>query len=336
MNTPRIRAAALCLMAALAAPGTVLTASAQTPSPAAVQNYPDRPIKLVSPFPPGGPTDVMARLIGGQMARALGQPVIIENRAGAAGAIGADYVAKSAPDGYTVCYCTTGPLVTLPLMDSRLPYQPARDLLPVSQVNRLELVLIARNGLEAQNIPELVTLAKARPGRITYAIPGMGGPNHLAVELLKTMASIDLLPVPFKGDQAALTDLMGGHVDLFLGSVQSAAPLVAAGRLKAIAVTGAQRSPMLPGVPTIAESGYPAYEASTFAGIHVPPGTPPAIVAKLQKAAIAAAQDATVRERMLTEGMVAVGNTAPEYTQYIAGETTKWEKTMQRAGVKRE
>ena len=326
------RAAALSLIAALAA----MPVSAQTASTLAVQNYPDRPIKLVSPFPPGGPTDVMARLIGGQMAKVLGQPVIIENRAGAAGAIGADFVAKAVPDGYTVCYCTTGPLVTLPLLDSKLPYQPSRDLLPVSQVNRLELVLIARNGLEAQNSPELVTLAKARPGRITYAIPGMGGPNHLAVELLKTMATIDLLPVPFKGDQAALTDLMGGHVDLFLGSVQSAAPLVAAGRVKAIAVTGAQRSSILPGVPTIAESGYPAYEASTFAGIHVPGGTPPAIIAKLQKAVIAAAQDAAVRERMLTEGMVSVGNTAAEYTQYIAGETAKWEKTMQRAGVKRE
>ncbi|MBC7378891.1 MAG: tripartite tricarboxylate transporter substrate binding protein [Burkholderiaceae bacterium] len=333
MNTPRLCAAALFLTAALS---TALPASAQAPVPAAVQNYPERPIKLVSPFPPGGPTDVMARLIGGQMARALGQPVIIENRAGAAGAIGADFVAKAAPDGYTLCYCTTGPLVTLPLLDSKLPYQPARDLLPVSQVNRLELVLVARPGLEAQNIPELVALAKARPGRITYAIPGMGGPNHLAVELLKTLASIDLLPVPFKGDQAALTDLMGGHVDLFLGSVQSAAPLVAGGKVKAIAVTGAQRSTMLPGVPTVAESGYPTYEASTFAGIHVPAGTPPAIVAKLQKAAIAAAQDATVRERMLTEGMVSVGNTAPEYTQYILGETAKWEKAMQRAGVKRE
>ena len=139
------RAAALSLIAALAA----MPVSAQTASSLAVQNYPDRPIKLVSPFPPGGPTDVMARLIGGQMAKVLGQPVIIENRAGAAGAIGADFVAKAVPDGYTVCYCTTGPLVTLPLLDSKLPYQPSRDLLPVSQVNRLELVLIARNGLEA-------------------------------------------------------------------------------------------------------------------------------------------------------------------------------------------
>ena len=271
-----------------------------------------------------------------QMARALGQPVIIENRAGAAGAIGADHVAKSAPDGYTVCYCTTGPLVTLPLLDSKLPYQPARDLLPVSQVNRLELVLIARNGLPAQSIPELVALAKAQPGRVSYAIPGTGGPNHLSVALLESLAGIQLLPVPFKGDQAALADLMGGHVDLFLGSVQSAAPLVAGGKLKAIAVTGSQRSALLPGVPTIAESGYPTYEASTFAGIHVPGGTPPAIVARLQRAVVAAAQDPAVRERMLAEGMVSVGNTAAEYTQYIQGETAKWEKVMQRAGVKRD
>ncbi len=329
MNPVRIHRVAFCVIASLAA---LLGSTAQ----AQVQNYPDRAIKLVSPFPPGGPTDVMARLIGAQMSTALGQPVVIENRAGAAGSVGASFVAKSLPDGYTICYCTTGPLVTLPLLDSKLTYQPSRDLLPVSQVNRLELVLVARNGLEAQTIPELVALARARPGRITYAIPGIGGPNHLSVELLKTMASIDLLPVPFKGDQAALTDLMGGHVDLFLGSVQSAAPLVASGKVKAIAVTGAQRSVMLPGVPTIAESGYPTYEASTFAGIHVPGGTPAAIVAKLQRAAMAAAQEPSVRERMLTEGMVAVGNTAAEYTQYIQGETAKWERVMQRAGVKRE
>ena len=326
------RAAALSLIAALVA----MPVSAQTASSLAVQNYPDRPIKLVSPFPPGGPTDVMARLIGGQMAKVLGQPVIIENRAGAAGAIGADFVAKAVPDGYTVCYCTTGPLVTLPLLDSKLPYQPSRDLLPVSQVNRLELVLIARNGLEAQNIPELVTLAKARPGRITYAIPGMGGPNHLAVELLKTMATIDLLPVPFKGDQAALTDLMAGQVQVLLVSAASVDAQIKSSRLRAIGMSTAKRSSFAPNLPTIAESGLPGYDVSLWWGIFAPVKTPRPVIERLNAEINKILVTEEIKKRFADFGAEPTPASPEAFTAMFKSEIVKWSKVVKESGIKAE
>ena len=298
------------------------------------QAYPNKAVKLVAPFPPGGPTDVMARVVGAEIAKALGQPVFVENRPGAAGSIGADYVAKSAPDGYTVCFCTTGPLVTLPLLDPKLPFVPSTDLLPVSQVNRLELVLAARNNLEASSIQQLVAAARANPGKLTYATPGTGSPNHLAMELLKMMAGIDIVPVPFKGDQPALNDLLGGHVDLFIGAVLSAAPLIKSGKIKAVAVTGAQRSRMLADTPTIAESGFPSYEASTFAGIHVARDTPRPIIDRLQAAVAVAVAVPAVQERMASEGMVAVSSRPDAYAEYLRGETEKWAKVMKQSGIK--
>ncbi len=301
---------------------------------AMAQAYPNKAVKLVAPFPPGGPTDVIARVVGAEIAKALGQSVFVENRPGAAGAIGADYVAKSAPDGYTICFCTTGPLVTLPLLDPKLPFVPATDLLPVSQVNRLELVLAARNNLEASTIQQLVAAAKANPGKLTYATPGTGSPNHLAMELLKMMAGIDIVPVPFKGDQPALNDLLGGHVDLFIGAVLSAAPLIKSGKIKAVAVTGAQRSRMLADTPTIAESGFPAYEASTFAGIHAPRDTPKPIIDRLHAAVAVAVAVPAIQERLASEGMVAVSSRPEAYAEYIRGESEKWAKVMKQSGIK--
>lgn len=298
------------------------------------QVYPNKAVKLVAPFPPGGPTDVMARVVGAEIAKALGQSIFVENRPGAAGAIGADYVAKSAPDGYTICFCTTGPLVTLPLLDPKLPFVPATDLVPVSQVNRLELVLAARNSLEASTIQQVVAAAKANPGRLTYATPGTGSPNHLAMELLKMMAGIDIVPVPFKGDQPALNDLLGGHVDLFIGAVLSAAPLIKSGKIKAVAVTGAQRSRLLTDTPTIAESGFPSYEASTFAGIHAPRDTPKSIIDRLHAAVAAAVAVPAIQERMASEGMVAVSSRPEAYAEYLRGESEKWARVMKQSGIK--
>ena len=298
------------------------------------QGFPSKPVKLVAPFPPGGPTDVMARVVGAEMAKPLAQAVIIENRPGAAGAIGADFVAKAAPDGYTICFCTTGPLVTLPLLDPNLPFKPNRDLIPVSQVNRLELVLAARNNLEAGTLQQIVGNARSQPGKMTYATPGTGSPNHLAMELFKMMAGVNIVPVPFKGDQPALNDLLGGHVDLFIGAVLSAAPLIKSGKIKAIAVTGANRSRMLPEVPTISEAGFPGYEASTFAGIHAPAGTPRPIIDRLNSAVATAVAQSSVQERMANEGMVAVSSQPDAYAAYILGETEKWARVMKQSGIK--
>jgi tripartite-type tricarboxylate transporter receptor subunit TctC len=227
--------------------GTVIAA------PAAAQAYPSKAVRLVVPFAAGGVTDVMARLIGGEMARHLGQPVTVDNRAGAGGAIAAEHVAKSPADGYTLCFCTTGPMALIPILDARLPYDPLRDLAPVSHLHNVDNVIIARPTLPANTVAELVALARSNPDKLTYGTPGIGGPQHLSGELLNTMAGIRLVHVPFKGEAPSITDLMGGQIDLVFASVLAAVPHIKSGKVKAVAVPHRTRAELLPDVPTVAE-----------------------------------------------------------------------------------
>jgi len=306
--------AAFALLATL---GSTASAHAQ------VQDYPKaKPIRLIVPFAAGGATDVLARLIGGELSKVLGQTIVVENKAGAAGSIGTDVVAKSAPDGYTICFCTTGPQVVLPHL-IKLPFNPQKDLVPVVHVHDVPNVLVARAKLEANNIKELVALAKTRPGAITYASTGQGGPQHLAGESFQRLAGIKLVHVPYKGENPAFTDLIGGVVDLSFGSIAVAEPLLAAGKIKAIAVTGKRRSPMLPNVPTVAESGYPNYEAYTFVGLNVPAGTPQGIVDTLNKATNQVLADAAVREKMIGMTVEPVGGSARAYADFLSAEFEK-------------
>jgi tripartite-type tricarboxylate transporter receptor subunit TctC len=292
-------------------------------SSACAQDWPKaRPVHLVVPFAPGGATDVLGRLIGGELAKVLGQAVVVDNKAGAAGSIGTDLVAKSPPDGYTICFCTTGPQAILPHL-TKLPFDPQKDLVPVVHIHNVPNVLLSRSRFEASSVKELVARAKDRPGTITYASTGQGGPQHLAGEYFQKLAGIKLVHVPYKGENPAFVDLVGGQIDLAMGSIAVAEPLLAAGKIKAIAVTGMRRSPLLPNVPTVAESGFPNYEAFTLVGLNVPAGTPQDIVDRLNQAANQVLATPAVRERMLGMGVDPVGGTAKGYADFLKSEYEK-------------
>jgi tripartite-type tricarboxylate transporter receptor subunit TctC len=303
-------------------------------STAFAQSYPDKAIKLVVPFVPGGATDLVARAVGKEMSKTLGQPIIIENRPGNAGAVGADFTAKSAPDGYTMCLCTVGSLVTAPILNPTVTYKPLRDLMPVSMVNRVELGLFARSDLPASNLKDLVAAAKAAPGKFSYATTGITGPNYLAFQVFLQRAGIDMLHVPYKGDGQSVVALAGGEIDLFVGGLQSALPLMQAGRVKPIVLTGMERSRMAPDVPTANESGFPGYEHSVWAGIVVAAKTDPSIVKKLQGAVALAVQQPAVREIFDANGLVGVGSSPDEFREVIENNTIKYAEVIKRLNIK--
>ncbi|HSV44703.1 MAG TPA: tripartite tricarboxylate transporter substrate binding protein [Ramlibacter sp.] len=295
------------------------------------QDYPNRTVRLIVPFAAGGATDVLGRLIGQELSKQLGQPVVVENKAGAAGAIGTDLVAKAPPDGYTLCFCTTGPQVVLPFL-TKLPYDPVKDLVPVIHVHNVPNVLLARPELPANNVAELIAQAKKQPGRISFASTGNGGPQHLAGELFQHLTRSKLIHVPYKGENLAFTDLAGGQIDTSFGSITVAEPLIKAGKIKALAVTGLQRSPALPNVPTVSETvkGFTAY---TFVGINVPKGTPQPVIDRLNRAVNLVLFNQAVRERMIGMVVEPVGGTADAYADFLRKERAKWSDVIKQAKV---
>ena len=268
------------------------------------------------------------------MSKTLGQPVVVENRPGNAGAVGADVVAKSLPDGYTLCLCTVGSLVTAPLLNPTVPYRTLRDLAPVSMVNTVELGLFARGSLSASNLPEFVALAKASPGKYTYATTGVDGPNYLAFQLFLQRAGINMLHVPYKGDGQSVVALAAGEVDIFVGGLQSALPLMKAGRVKAIAVSGKTRLAALPDTPTFEEAGLKDFDASGWQGVLVPAGTPPAAIAKLNDALVRTLALPEVREKFATQGLDAASGTPAEFGAFIRAENEKWGRVAKTANIK--
>jgi tripartite-type tricarboxylate transporter receptor subunit TctC len=302
----------------------------------AAQTFPNRPLKLVVPYAPGGAMDAAARMVATELTKNLGQTVVVDNRAGGAGTIGTASVAKSPPDGYTLCFCVTGVMTITPLSDPKVPYKPLEDLVPVSHVHNMENVVMARRDLAANDLAELVALAKAKPEGVTYGTPGAGGTHHLGGEWLKSETGAKLVHVPYKGEGPAVNDLMAGHVDLVFGTAAVAAPLVKEGKIKVLANLGPTRSKLLPDVKTVAESGYPKYAWVNFVGINVPAGTPAAVIDTLAQAVAKSMRDPAMRERFHGMGFEPIGSSPREYATLLRRETDTWSRLLKTTNLSRD
>jgi tripartite-type tricarboxylate transporter receptor subunit TctC len=322
------RRAALSLAAALA----TLTPQAG----AAADAYPAKPIRFVVAFPPGGGTDIIARSIAQKLSDRLAQQVVVDNRPGAGGNIGTDIVAKAAPDGYTMLMGSAGPLAINASLFASMPFDPVRDLAPVTLAASTPNVLVVHPSLEAATVKELIALARAHPGGINFASSGHGTPAHLAGELFNSMAGVKLVHVPYKGAAPALADLLGGQVQLMFSTMPPALPHVKDGKLRALAVTSAKRSPAAPDLPTVDEIALPGFEANTWHGVVVPARTPAAIVARLNREIVAILHLPDVVERFSSQGAEALGTTPEEFAAYIRSETLKWAKVVRDSGAKAE
>ncbi len=303
---------------------------------AAAQQYPDRPIRLIAPFAAGGPSDIMARLVSQKLNESLGQPVVVDNRGGAGGSVGCEIAAKAAPDGYTLLLGSSGNLSVNPSLYAKLPYDPVRDFQPVTQLSAGPQMLVVHPSVAAKSVQELIALAKAKPGQLNFASGGTGTGNHLASELFKVTAGIDIVHVPYKGTGQALSDLIGGQVQMMMSSMLPAMPQVKAGKLRGLAVTSAKRTPVMPELPTIAESGMPGFETTSWHGILLPARAPKPIAARLHDELVKMLAQPDVRDRLAGQGIDAIGNTPQEFAAYIRSETVKYAKVIKQAGIRAE
>jgi tripartite-type tricarboxylate transporter receptor subunit TctC len=297
------------------------------------QGYPAKPIRLVVPFPPGGPADIIGRTLANKMGATLGQQVIVENKGGAGGVIGVDNVAKSPADGYSLVLGSAGATTIAPTL-TKLPYDIEKDLVPLTQVVAVPEVVVAIPQLKVKTLPELIAYAKANPGKVTFASSGNAGMPHLAGELLKREAGIDLVHVPYRGAAPAVNDLLGGQVDVMFADIPILLPHINSGKLVALALGSERRAPSLPNVPTTGEAGLPRVLANNWYGLFIAAGTPKEITAKLAQAAITAAKSDDVRETLAKQGAIAVGSTAEEFNAFLRGERTKWGTVAKTAGIK--
>jgi tripartite-type tricarboxylate transporter receptor subunit TctC len=299
---------------------------------ASAQTYPNKPIRIIVPFVAGGAVDTLARMMGAKLSESLGQPVIVENRPGAGGNVAADAVAKSPPDGYTILQNTNGQAIS-PAIYRSLPFDVVKDFVPVTQLVASQLVLAGSPKLAATSVQELIALAKAKPGSLNYGMTGVGNPLHLTMEMFKTMAGIDIQPVPYKGDAAIFPALITGEIQVAIVPMATTLPQVAAGTLRALAVAGAKRAAALPDVPTVAESGLVGFESSSWQGWFVPAGTPREIVAIIQRSAKAALAAPDVLERLRATGNEAVGSAPEEFEQRFKTDLAKFAKIVREAHI---
>src|SRR5688572_2843803 len=318
--TMRIFRCALAMLFSLAA------------SQAAAQVFPSKPIRLIVPFPAGGSVDAVGRSVAQRLAEYLKQPVVVDNRAGAGGNVGADAVAKAAPDGYTLLITTPGLAIARSIY-RKLPFDPASDFAPISQLTSTYLILVVHQNVPANSVAELIALAKAQPGKLNYGSSGSGATIHLATELFKISTGTSIVHVPYKGEAPAYTALLGNEVQLTVGPVSGLLPHIKAGRLRALGVSSGTRAPAMPEVPTIAEAGVPGYEFSSWFGLFAPAGTPREVIARLQQEAARAMAQPEVRERLPAMGNEAVGSTSEQFTAKFQAEIAKYAAVVKAAGI---
>ncbi len=298
--------------------------------------YPTKPIHLIVPFPPGGGNDTVARAIGQQVSPELGQPVVIDNRPGAGGSVGAELAAKAPPDGYTLFLAGVGSHAVNPNVHAHLAYDPVKDFAPVTLIASAPSVLVVNPSVPARTFAEFTAYARANPGKLNYASNGAGSAAQLAAAMYESMAGVKMVHVPYKGIAPAMTDLLGGQVQLMFGTVVALVPHIQAGKLRALAVTSRKRSPLLPDVPTIAESGLPDYQAGSWYGIEAPAGTPRPIIDKLNAVIVKALRQPDVVKRLAADGAEVVGSTPEEFGEHIKSEIARVGKVVRAAGIQAE
>ncbi len=319
------RATIFCLLAAAMTAGTI--------QPAPAQQYPAKLIRIVVPFPAGGNADIFARVFAQKLGDAWKQTLVVDNRAGAAGIIGTQSVAKSPADGYTLLFGTTGTHTTNPAVYAKLTYDPVKDFAPVSNFADSPFLLVVHPSIPAGSLKDLIALAKARPGQLDYASFGIGSSAHLAGEMLRTMAGINIMHVAYKGGPPALTDLIGGHVALMFNSLPAVLPQVKSGKLHALALAAARRNPTLPDMPTFAEAGLPNFEAGSWYGILAPAGTPREVVTRLHAETVRMLALPDVKQRLAAEGSEGIGNTPEEFAAQIQRDAARWAKVARDAKI---
>jgi len=302
--------------------------------PAAQSSYPEKPVHILVGFPPGNFFDMVTRLLGQKLSEAWGRAILVENLPGATGMIAADRVAKSKPDGYTLIMAGPAAIVVNQSLYGKLPYDPVRDLAPIVQACAMTNILAVHNGVPARSVQELIALAKAQPGALTFASNGSGSSIHLAGELFKSATHTDIVHVPYKGSAPAVLNLVGGHVTMMFGNMPDILPHVREGKLRALAVTSAQRSSVAPELPTIAESGFPGFEVTAWLGLLAPAGTPAPIVRKIHAEGVKALALSDVRARFADLGLEPIGNSPEEFAQVIKEEIPKWAKLIKDSGAK--
>ena len=303
---------------------------------AMAQGYPNKPVRWVVPFPPGGSADIMGRMIGQDLAKALGQQVVIENRAGASAIVGSEYVAKSPADGYTLLQANVSQMTIHPSLYPKLPYDPLKDFAPVTVLGVVTSVVVTTPALPVKSIQDLVALARKRPGLLNFTSSGAGASTHLTGELLKQRAGIAMTHISYKGSGPALTDVMAGFVEVMFENLPSALPFINAGKLKVLAVTGKDRSPVLKTVPTLAESGFPGFDMVSWQALVAPANTPKPVIDKLNAEVVRVLRTPEMKEKMIGLGTEVVANTPEQFAQYLREETAKWSKIVKDAGIKLE
>ena len=303
-------------------------------SPVAAQNYPTKPIKLICPFPPAGAVDIASRAIANELTKNLGQPVTVENRPGAGGNLGAEAAARSAPDGYTIFMSTSGIQAINPALYSKMPVDVNKELVPVAPLVSLNNVLVLHPSVKANSVKELIALAKAQPGKIPYASSGNGTSIHMSGAMFTQMTQIDMIHIPYKGSGPAVTDLLAGQVSLMFDNIPSSLPHIKAGKLKALATTGAKRDPALPDLPTIAEAGVPGYESGVWFGLMAPAGTPKDIIARLNAEAVKGANAPEFQKRMKDLGYNIIPGTPEHMADMIKAEIARWTPIVKASGAK--